>query len=177
MTEVFLGVGSNIDRESNLIAGLDALSALFGDLRTSAVDESEAIGFSGDPFLNMVVRAQSELAVGALQRALRDIEYAHGRPKNAKRFSSRRLDIDILLVGTLAGDIDGVALPRGEVLENAFVLRPLAELAPRHVHPTMNQTFSSLWASYDQPSQPLTRLALAWRGRTLGDDAPLELAS
>ena len=96
MAQVYLGVGSNIERERYIIAGLDALHLLFGRLALSPVYEGEAIGFDGQPFLNLALSVETELGVGELARRLRHIEYEHGRPKNASRFSSRQLDIDIL---------------------------------------------------------------------------------
>ena len=123
MPRVYLGVGSNIERERYITAGLDALEVLFGTLALSPVYDSAAIGFQGQPFLNLVAGVDTELAVGDMAGRLRHIEYEHGRQPNATRFSARQLDIDILTYGDATGVIDGVELPRGEILENAFVLR------------------------------------------------------
>lgn len=160
MVRVFLGLGSNIEPALHLPLGLQALRDLLGSVEQSATYEGEAIGFSGAPFWNLVVRAETGLGVGALQRKLRAIEYAHGRPQNASRFSPRALDIDILTYGEEIGIVEGVELPRGEILENAFVLRPLAELAPRAVHPRLKRSYGELWSAYDHASQPLRAVAL-----------------
>lgn len=160
MTRLFLGLGSNIEPARYLPLGLLELKALLGTLRVSPVYEGAAIGFSGAPFWNLVVEARTSLAVGELQKAIRDIEYAHGRAKNASRLSPRSLDIDILIYGDECGVIDGVVLPRGEILENSFVLRPLAELAPAAMHPGVKKSFGELWADYDAASQPLTPVSL-----------------
>ncbi|MEQ8804065.1 2-amino-4-hydroxy-6-hydroxymethyldihydropteridine diphosphokinase [Haliea sp.] len=165
MTTVYLGLGSNIERERYLLAGLDALQLLLGELALSPVYDSPAIGFDGQPFLNMVVGARTELPLAALATRLRHIETEHGRPANATRFSARQLDIDILTYGDLVGEFGGVTLPRGEILENAFVLRPLAELAPRAQHPVDGRSFAELWAAFDQRSQVLARVDFSWRGR------------
>lgn len=167
MATVYLGVGSNIERERYITAGLDALTGLFGELALSPVYESAAIGFDGQPFLNMAVRVETELAVGELLKALRHIEFEHGRPPNATRFSARQLDIDILTYDDLVGTVDGVELPRGEILTNAFVLRPLADLAPEVLHPVVGESYSALWGRYDRKSQPLARVAFTWRGREI----------
>ena len=98
--------------------------------------------------------------MGELQSALRDIEFRHGRAANATRFSARTLDIDILTLGDLSGLIDGVRLPRPEITENAFVLRPLAELAGDVLHPELKISYAELWAGYDQASQPLRCVVL-----------------
>jgi 2-amino-4-hydroxy-6-hydroxymethyldihydropteridine diphosphokinase len=167
MARVFLGLGSNIERERYMTAGLDALHGLFGELALSPVYDSPAIGFEGQPFLNMVVAVETELSVAALAARLRHIEVEYGRPDNATRFSPRQLDIDILTYEDLVGDVEGVELPRGEILENAFVLRPLADLAPDAIHPVERRTYAQLWAEYDASSQPLERVPFTWRGRSV----------
>ncbi len=167
MHHVFLGVGSNIERERYMTAGLDALEGLFGVLSLSSVYNSPAIGFDGLPFLNMAVAVSTELELGAMAQQLRHIEVEHGRPANAVRYSSRQLDIDILTYDDLVGEIEGVQLPRGEIVENAFVLCPLAELAPTVCHPENGRTYAQLWSDYDQESQPLARVDFQWRGRTI----------
>lgn len=167
MAQVFLGLGSNIERERYMSAGLDALHGLFGELALSPVYDSPAIGFQGQPFLNMVVAVDTGLSVAELAARLRHIEVEHGRPDNATRFSPRQLDIDILTYEDLVGNVDGVELPRGEILENAFVLRPLADLAPDAIHPVEMRTYAQLWADYDASSQPLERVPFTWRGRSI----------
>ncbi|MEP6388331.1 MAG: 2-amino-4-hydroxy-6-hydroxymethyldihydropteridine diphosphokinase [Halioglobus sp.] len=167
MARVYLGVGSNIDRERYITAGLDALAELFGDMDISPVYDSAAIGFEGQPFLNLVVGVNTDLTVAELAKQLRDIEFEHGRPENATRFSSRQLDIDILLYDDLVGMIDGVELPRGEILENAFVLRPLADVAASEEHPRDGRSYAALWGAMDMSLQSISRVAFSWRGRTI----------
>ncbi|MFK7975833.1 MAG: 2-amino-4-hydroxy-6-hydroxymethyldihydropteridine diphosphokinase [Halioglobus sp.] len=167
MTAVFLGLGSNIERERYLAIGLDALQALFGEMSLSPVYDSSAIGFEGDPFLNMVVGVETTLPLGEMAAALREIEELYGRPANATRFSSRLLDIDILTYGSAVGVLEGIELPREEITENAFVLRPLAELAPGTLHPGLGVSYASLWAQYDQNSQNLKRIDFSWCGKQI----------
>ena len=167
MAQVFLGVGSNIERERYITAGLDALHSLFHELALSSVYDSAAIGFSGQPFLNLVAAVNTELPLAELAARLRHIEVEHGRPVNATRFSARHLDIDILTFDDAVGTFDGVQLPRQEILENAFVLCPLAELSPESVHPLLKRSYRALWQEYEQASQPLTRVDFTWRGRSI----------
>ena len=167
MARVYLGLGSNIERERYITAGLDALEMLFGHLDVSPVYDSPAIGFDGQPFLNLVVAIETDLSVGELQRQLRHIEYEHGRPENATRFSPRQLDIDILTYDDLVGVIDGVELPRGEILENAFVLRPLADLAPQAVHPGVKRAYSELWSGFEEETPSTVQVPFLWRGRDI----------
>ncbi|TDG11628.1 2-amino-4-hydroxy-6-hydroxymethyldihydropteridine diphosphokinase [Seongchinamella unica] len=167
MARVYLGLGSNIERERYITAGLDALAGLFGELDISPVYESAAIGFDGQPFLNLVVGVTTDLSLAELAKRLRHIEYEHGRPKNATRFSARQLDIDILTYDGLVGVIDGVELPRGEILENAFVLRPLADLVPKNSHPADGRSFETLWTELGLDAQRISRVAFSWRGREI----------
>ena len=166
MARVYLGLGSNIERERYITAGLDALAVLFGKLDISPVYDSAAVGFDGQPFLNLVVGVTTDLSVGELAKRLRHIEYEHGRPQNATRFSARQLDIDILTYDDQVGVIDGVELPRGEILENAFVLRPLADLAPEARHPDNNITYAELWTRFEK-AQEIHQVAFSWRGRAI----------
>ena len=167
MATVFLSIGSNIERYQHISAGLNQLAERFGELRISPVYESEAVGFSGDHFLNLVVGVETDLSVGELSTQLRAIEDACGRRRDGPRFGPRTLDIDILTYDDVVGLVEGVELPRGEILENAFVLCPLAELAPQAVHPVLGQTYAELWDAYDQAAQPLSRVAFEWRGRVI----------
>jgi len=167
MSPVLLGIGSNIERESNISAGLDALTRTYGELQLSPVYESEAVGFDGDPFYNLVAALETRQGLATLALHLRELEYAMGRPRDASRFSPRTLDVDILTYSDLSGCHEGVELPRPEITENAFVLRPLAELAPNALHPVLGQTYADLWAAYDAASQPLRRVEFSWAGRLL----------
>ena len=130
MALIYLSLGSNIERRLNIGAALDALAENFGELVISSVYESEAVGFEGDSFYNLVVGINSDVAVGDISKTLKQIEDTNGRDRSGPKFGPRNLDIDILTVDGVAGQIDGIALPRDEVLKNAFVLLPLAEVAP-----------------------------------------------
>lgn len=160
--KVYLGLGSNQRPDFHIRQALDALRQRFGALRVSPVYESAAVGFSGDNFLNLVVEVETALSVGELLQALRTIENQNGRNRSAPRFSGRTLDIDILLYGEAVGMVDGVKLPREEILENAFVLRPLADLAPDLVHPQVQVTMATLWQQYDKSRQSLWPAAFTW---------------
>lgn len=160
MNDIFLGLGSNVDPARHLAEGLADLRELLGSLRCSSVYEGAAVGFVGAPFWNLVVQARTDMPVGILQSALRSIEFARGRPRNATRYSDRTLDIDLLLYGTLTGEVDGVRLPRDDVLAQAFVLRPLAELAPEALHPVTGRSYDDHWRSFDRRVPALTAVSL-----------------
>ena len=163
MALVYLGLGSNIDREHHIGAALDALADRFGSLEISTVFESVAVGFDGDSFYNLVVGINTELAVGDITKVLKHIEDCNGRDRSAPKFGPRSLDIDILTVDDLAGEVDGIMLPRNEVLKNAFVLQPLAELAADMIHPITNKTMAQHWQEFDKTSQDLWPVKFDWQ--------------
>lgn len=155
MAHVFLSLGSNIHRQKHLRAGLDALAECFGVLTCSPVYESEAVGFEGDPFYNLVVGLQTDLSISHLQEQIKAIEDENGRARGGPKFSARTLDIDILTYDDCVGNFEGVQLPRDEITRNAFVLRPLCDLAPEAIHPQQQKSYAELWRSYDQLTQNL----------------------
>lgn len=146
---VYLGVGSNIDARRKLAAGLDALRHRFGDVDCSPVYRSTAVGFDGEDFLNACCRVHTDLDPPALKQWLTELEDRHGRDRSQPKFSDRTLDIDILLHGDKVGDFDGLVLPRGEILEYAHVLKPLADLAPELTHPETGKRFLDHWTEFD----------------------------
>jgi 2-amino-4-hydroxy-6-hydroxymethyldihydropteridine diphosphokinase len=167
MSKVYVSIGSNIDRAKNISASLDALHTRFGDLTISSVFESEAVGFDGDPFYNLVVGFTTELSVGELFENLRDVEFENGRCRSGAKFSSRTLDIDILTYDDRAGKVDGIELPRAEIDYNAFVLWPLAEIAGLDTHPVTNISYADMWSAFDKSCQKLWSVGFIWRGETI----------
>ena len=159
MACVYLGVGSNINREHYIQLALDILAKAFGALTVSSVYRSEAIGFDGDDFYNLVVLIETDQSVAELLKFLRDVEFCHGRPIDASKSSGRTIDLDILSYDDWVGDFEGVQLPRAEILYNAFVLRPLAEIAPQVKHPVDGRTYSELWKNFDKQTQRLSRVS------------------
>lgn len=155
MPTVFLSIGSNIDKERNIQAGIDALQRRFGSLICSTIYESESVGFDGDNFYNLVASIETDENVESVVTALKQIEDEHGRTRSGPRFSSRTLDIDILLYDELIRDDEVVSVPRDEILKNAFVLKPLAELAGENLHPQAGKSYRELWEQFDQSSQRL----------------------
>lgn len=155
MVCVYLGVGSNIQREKHIKAALSLLASEFGELEVSPIYESEAVGFEGDPFLNLVVGLETELSVGQLNAVIKRIEDQNGRDRKGPKFSSRTLDIDLLLYGQTVGTVDGVRLPRDEITKNAFVLLPLADIAPEELHPELKRSYHDIWDGYDKSKQVL----------------------
>lgn len=171
LTQVFLGLGSNIERESHLCAGLEALAGFLVDIRCSAVFESQPVGIKSGPFFNFVVAAYTDLPLMELDRRLKFIEADNGRYAPDRK--GLPLDIDVLLYGEQVGNFDGLILPRAEILKNAFVLWPLSLIAPDRIHPGVGKSFATLWDE-SQIDQVLAPVAFEWRGVPL---TPLELLS
>mgnify|MGYP000612032584 CR=1 FL=1 len=120
LTQVYLGLGSNVEREKHLLAGLEALSGFLQEMRCSAVFESQPVGIKSGPFFNLVVSAKTDLPLVELSRRLKLIEVDNGR--YAQDRLGLPLDIDVLFYGDLVGNFDGLTLPRAEILKNAFHL-------------------------------------------------------
>jgi 2-amino-4-hydroxy-6-hydroxymethyldihydropteridine diphosphokinase len=167
MTIIYLSLGSNVDRHKNITAALDALADLLGELRISSVYESKSVGFDGSNFFNLVVGADTTLSITELSETLKRIEDNNGRKRNGPKFSPRTLDIDILTYGEFVGVESGIELPRAEIIKNAFVLLPLAEIAGKELHPQLLKSYSDLWSEYDQSSQPLWAIDFEWDGNIL----------
>lgn len=163
MPRVWVSIGSNIDRERHVRAAVAALRERFGDLVLSSVYETPSEGFDGDPFYNLVAGFDTELPPEQLHPLMRDIEDANGRRRDGPKFSARTLDIDLLTYGDAMTDRGGKALPRDEILKYAFVLGPLAEVAPDECHPEDGRSYGQLWAAFDPAGRAsLRRVPLDW---------------
>lgn len=165
-----LSLGSNVDPERHIAVAFAALRARFGDIRASAAYRTPAVGFEGADFVNAAAVIDSDLDVLALNDWLHALEDAHGRDRSGPRFGDRTLDIDIVLFDDLVCSGPGhLRLPRGE-LRHAFVLRPLAEIAPEVVEPLRGRPLAELWADSDERD-------VAMEAVTLPDIAPPEAAN
>jgi len=148
MVDVYVGVGSNIEPERHLRLAVEALEARFGRIRCSSIYKSPSFGFRGADFLNMVCAFSTDRGPDDVERELHDIEYEGGRLRRGERFSSRTLDLDLLLFGD---SVDAQRrLPRSDVLRYPFVLGPLAELAPTLRHPLTGVSFAEEWKAMQE---------------------------
>jgi 2-amino-4-hydroxy-6-hydroxymethyldihydropteridine diphosphokinase len=149
MAHVFIGLGSNQDREAALKAAVAHLKTL-GPVRLSPVYESAAVGFEGEPFLNLVAELETQLEVHALQARLRAIEDALGRRREHHGYAPRPIDLDLLLYDDLVLREEGVELPSEDIERYPFVLRPLAELAGDFIHPLLGVSLDDMRAGLDE---------------------------
>jgi len=148
MTRVYVGIGSNVDRDRHIRAGVELVAKSFGKLLLSSVYESPAYGFEGDNFYNLVAGFDTDLELPALAAKLREIEYNCGRQRQEGRFLPRTVDIDLLLYGDLVRHDDEFDLPRADIVLFAFVLYPLAEIAAGGTHPELGRTYAGLWRDF-----------------------------
>jgi len=161
MATVYLGIGSNIDPENNLRLGVSELHRRFGELTLSSTYQSSAVGFDGPDFLNLVVGLESSETPGRIHEHIDAIHKLAGRQTGAARYSSRPLDIDLLLYDDLVMDAPPVKLPRADVLKYSFVLRPLAEIAPELIHPESGRPLRNHWQEFDDTAHPLVRVDIS----------------
>lgn len=155
---VYLGLGSNVDPEANLHLAIRELRQRFGDLVVSSVYQNAAVGFDGDDFLNLVVGMQSDCSALAICKWIELIHNLAGRERSSDKWEARPLDIDLLLYNDEIIDEPPVRVPRKDVLEYSFVLRPLAEIAPDLQHPVTGRSMLEHWEEFDAASHPITRV-------------------
>ena len=155
MTRVYVGIGSNIDRDYHIRNSIAELRGHFGELDISSVYESEAYGFDGDNFYNLVVGFDTDKPLSEVASLLKEIEARHGRKQQEQSFLSRTLDLDLLLFGDKVIHGDGYDLPREDITRYAFTLCPLAEIAGEEKHPELGKTYSDLWKSFADSEQEL----------------------
>lgn len=162
MTRVYLSLGSNLQPQRHLSAALAELTARFGELAVSPAYRSRAVGFDGPDFVNLAVGLDTELPPEALNDWLHALEDRHGRRRDVPRYADRTLDVDIVLYGDRVIDGPGhLQVPRDE-LRHAFVLRPLADIAPDARHPLDGRRMADLWAAFAQEGESLEPEPLAW---------------
>ena len=148
MGRALLSLGSNVDPLRHLQAAAAALRARFGEGRVSSIHRYPAVGFAGGDFLNAAAVIDSDLDPQALNDWLHALEDAHGRDRSGPRFGDRTLDIDIVYYDDLVMEGEGhLQLPRAEV-RHAFVLKPLAEIAPDFIDPLKHESLMMLWAAH-----------------------------
>lgn len=160
MPRVFVAAGSNIEPEHRLALAITELRRTFAPLEVSAAYRNRAVGFEGPDFLNAVVGCNTILPVDEVVARLRAIEELCGRPRQAPKWAPRAMDLDILLYGDLVCETPELRLPRPDLVKRAYMLGPLAELAPDVMHPTAGLTIGQLWQRFDRDSHPLEPVLL-----------------
>ncbi len=167
MVWVTLGLGSNLDAESNLHTCLDALLLQFRDMKLSNVFESAAAQSGEGTYLNMAVGFDTDLPLAELQVLLKKLEAKQGRNAEAKAAGKVSLDIDILTYGNQQGTVAGLTLPRPQVLTDAYVLWPLSQVASQLRYPVTGETYAGLWKAFAGDRTAIRPVDFTWHGRRL----------
>jgi len=157
---VYVSIGSNMNPGHYVPRAVNDIRQMFGQLTVSPVYRSRAVGFEGDDFYNLVVGFLTAVPPMELANALRTLESIHGRVRGGGKFTPRTLDLDVLTYGNQIISDGRLVLPRDEITRYAFVLRPLAELAPDEVHPELGRTYAELWAAFDASGESMTPIDL-----------------
>ncbi|HET7845748.1 MAG TPA: 2-amino-4-hydroxy-6-hydroxymethyldihydropteridine diphosphokinase [Xanthomonadales bacterium] len=150
MERAWLSLGSNLEPEKHRRAALAELRARYGAVVVSPTYRTRAVGFDGPDFLNLAVGIDTDETPQALDEWLHALEARHGRVRTGSRYSSRTLDADIVLFGErIVHGPGNLEIPRGELVKHAFVLQPMADVAPDVVHPQLRVTIGRLWAAFE----------------------------
>jgi 2-amino-4-hydroxy-6-hydroxymethyldihydropteridine diphosphokinase len=147
MKIVFLGIGTNLGKRGN---NLEQAVARIGNnigtvIKSSSIYETEPWGFqSKDKFLNLVVKVETDLSPSGLLGRILMIESLLGRTRGQKQYSSRLIDIDILLYGDLVINEESLKIPHPLLQERKFVLVPLSEIASEIIHPVLKKSIADM---------------------------------
>jgi len=143
MPDVYVGLGSNHEPGEHLRRAVARLAERVGTVACSGVYRGAAVGAPAPDYYNLAVRFATSLGGTALRSVLDELEDAAGRERGQRTLVS--LDLDLLLYGVRVDPVLGV--PRGDVLRRAFVLAPLAELAPTARHPITGEALGAVWSA------------------------------
>jgi 2-amino-4-hydroxy-6-hydroxymethyldihydropteridine diphosphokinase len=165
VTAVFVAAGSNVEPVANLRRALGELARRYPRLRCSRAYRNRAVGFEGDDFVNLVLTFDTDDDVHEVIDHLRAAEAACGRAPNAPKWAPRAMDLDMLLYGALVCEEPGLVLPRPDLVRRAYMLGPMAEIAPGRVHPVLGATMADLWSAFDRGAHELQPVEFEWRAR------------
>jgi len=155
MNLVHLNIGSNQNRQTNIRLAIESLELHFSDIVLSSLFESPSEGFKGNDFYNVGVNITTLKTTNEVVDILRDIENSLGRDRSLPKFSSRIIDLDLVLYGGIIDETLNV--PRKDILKYAFVLAPLAELNPQEIHPLEGTSYHSLWKTFQSEQDFILR--------------------
>ena len=155
MPRVHIGIGSNIDRENSIRGAVREVAAHYAPLTLSPVYESKAHGFKGDNFYNLVAGFDTEESIEHIKETLSHIESRFGRSRRENRLSARTLDLDLLLYDDIVRHDSQVNLPHPDIQRYAFVLCPLADIAPDLRHPETGLTCARMWEQFGSGKQEI----------------------
>ncbi len=142
---IYLGIGSNCQREIMLPAAYKRLKNYFTGLCISPVYRSKAVGFVGSDFYNAVIGFLTHKSWAEVNKILHRIEFDLDPVIRIHSNKYCKIDLDLLLYGDTIIDTAECVLPRPDIMKYAFVLKPLADIAPASRHPQLDKTYKTLW--------------------------------
>ena len=145
MVRIWTSIGSNIEREKHIRAALSKLQMELGKAILSPIYETPSEGFDGPDFYNLVAGYDTDKTPEELITLFNNIEAELGRIHGEKKFASRTIDIDLLTYGNQVFVVNGKKLPRDDILNYAFVLKPLADVAADEQHPGTGKSYADHW--------------------------------
>ena len=151
MAKIHINIGSNQNREENIAGAIDFLKLNFADIKISDIFESPAEGFKGDDFYNVGVNASTQLSVKDVNAVLKNIEKTFGRDRSQPKFSSRIIDLDLVIYNKVVDS--ALNLPRDDIMLYSFVLAPLAQISGNEIHPLEKQSYQQLWQDFQTNNQ------------------------
>ena len=143
MTQAYISIASNIKKKKNIAKVKKELNQLF-ICTFSDNFYSEAEGFEGKDFINLVAGFETSLDAVKLTQTLKNLEKKIGRESNQKGMHDRVIDLDLILLGDLIAQDQGINLPSNDIENYLFVLEPLAQIAKEHLHPVFNISFAEM---------------------------------
>lgn len=161
MNRVYLGVGSNVEPALHCKKAIEELTSMASRIRCSTAYQSEAVGFDGPSFINLVVELDTDLSLQQLALYCRELEFRLGRSEQAQKNQNRTIDIDILLFNNTISE--SPLLPRPDLRRFVFVLLPMVELASELIVPGTTNTIAQLWEQHQSTlllQQPITPINL-----------------
>jgi 2-amino-4-hydroxy-6-hydroxymethyldihydropteridine diphosphokinase len=157
---VYVAAGSNVRPLDHLRAALKGLDAAYAPLQVSPAYRNKAVGFEGDDFINLVVAFDTEESPQLVRERMQALERACGRPANAPKWAARTMDLDLLMYGHLISDEPGLVLPRPDLVRRPYMLKPMADLAPNEMHPTLGKSMAQLWKEFEGGLHEMMPVAL-----------------
>jgi len=146
MPTVLLSLGSNQQPQRYLRLAVHALQQRFAPITVSPAYRTQAVGFVGPDFLNNAVKLETDLSLAKLEDWLHAVEDDHGRKRSPGRYANRTLDMDVVYYANaiIFNENNTLRIPRPEI-KHAFVLKPLADIAPEFIDPVQKLSLLTLW--------------------------------
>jgi len=162
MPTVLLSLGSNLDPQRYLRSAQQHLHQQFADIIFSPCYRTRAVGFKGNDFLNGAAILETAWSLPELENWLHTLEDNHGRIRDGKRYGNRSLDVDVVYYGQAVIDEAGQRrIPRPEI-KHAFVLKPLADIAPTFIDPVCDLSILELWQQHADYGLAMDVVSLAY---------------